>query len=228
MTTSGVTTWPLTAGQLCRQAALELGVLESGGELSPEELDDCIVRLNGMIKSWSTKANLFRETTGTVTLPPDTASGTLPQGVRDISAARLVISATNERPLSPWNRAQYYAFPNRGASGSPTVYYFEKGISGTTLFVWPVPTVSTDIKIDYSRTAETVTDASETVDLPEEWQETILKGLATRIANMFGSLRTDPATVQKVAAEAAVLEQQMFDLDRPDSYFLEPYNEFYG
>lgn len=221
MPTSGITNWSLTVLQICTNAAEELGVLGQGRSLTNYELARCIDRLNGMIKSWSVKSNLFRETTGTITIPAGTAAGTLPQGIRDVSGARVVVSATNERPLSPWNRAQYYAFPNRSASGSPSVYYFEKGVPLNTLYVWPVPTVDTDVKIDYSRTAETVTAGTETLDFPQEWQEALFTNLAVRIGPIFGAPRVDPITFGEVKERASALYQQMLDADRPDSYYFE-------
>lgn len=228
MPTSGVTAWSMTALQICTAAAQEIGVLGAGEALSANEISDCLVRLNSLLKTWSTKGNLFREATGTVTIPADEASGTLPAGIRDISQARLVVSATYERPLQAWNRAQYFQIPNRAASGDPTAYYFSKGVGVPTLYVWPVPTEETTVKIDYARTAETVTAGSETIDIPQEWNEAVIKNLAVRISNMFGATRADPAAIQKVMAEARELETQFYDHDRPDSYVFEPYGGHYG
>lgn len=228
MPTSGVTTWSLTALQICTYAAQELGVLSSGEELTADEQADMMVRLTAMLKSWSVKANLFREATTTATITADTASVALPQGVREINAVRLVISADNERPLGYWNRGQYYAIPNRAASGDPTVYHVEEGIGALTLYVWPVPTANKTVKIDYSRSAEIVTDGAQTLDIAQEWQEAVYKNLAVRCANMFGTARLDPATLQKLAAEASDLYTQLLDADRPDVYVFEPYDGYYG
>jgi hypothetical protein len=114
--------------------------------------------------------------------------------------------------------------PNRAqtTNGGPSVYYLEKGVSGLTIHVWPVPSADIDLEIDYNRIADTVTDPSETLDLPEEWQEAVIMGLASRMASMFGVTRTDPATVQRIDQKAAILYQRLLDRDRPDSYYFEP------
>jgi hypothetical protein len=221
MSTSGVTAWSLTARDIVTQAMIELGALASGQEPEAAELNDCLVRLNGMLKSWQGKANLFREATGEVEIPAGSASGVLPAGIRDISSVRQVMSATYERQLAPWQRSQYLSLPNKAASGNPTAYYLSRQAGGSVMHVWPVPANDITLKIDYSRVAETVTDASQTLDIMEEWQEAVYLGLAARIAGMFGTIRIDPNTVMDVKQRAEQLYQQLLDSDRPDSYFFE-------
>lgn len=226
MSTSGVTTWELTVLQVATMAMQEIGMCSSGEAPSADELTDIIPRLNGVLKSMSVRANLFREATTDAVVTGATGEKELPQSVRDVSAVRLVVSATYERPLAPWNRAQYYAIPNRAAVGSPNAYYIEKGIGGLTLYIWPVPADDVSLKVDHSRTAETVTAGSETLDIPQEWQQLIVKKLAVEIANLFITA-IDPIKLQKVAAEANELERQMLDADRPDSYTFEPAGYYY-
>jgi hypothetical protein len=93
---------------------------------------------------------------------------------------------------------------------------------GLSIYVWPVPSTDITLELDYSRAAETVTDPSETVDIPEDWQEAVVMGLAGRCASMFGITRIDPGTVQRIDAKASSLYQRLLDRDRPDSYYFEP------
>ncbi len=228
MTTSGVTDWQVTAGDLIADAMVELGVLSSGETPEASELSDGMKRLNFMLKSWAGEANLFRETTGTVVITGGTGAGTLPQGVRDVSSVRHVVSATYERPLQQWNRSQYYMIPNRATVGNPSAYYLGSTVDGDEIRIWPVPAAAVTLHIDYSRGAEIVTDATETVDVPQEWYETVLYGLASRMANMFGAGRLDPSVVAMVTQRGEQLYGQMLDRDRPDSYFFEPYDGYRG
>lgn len=222
MTTSGETAWVVTARDIAKHAMHELGVLSLGEEPESAELEGCLVRLNAMLKSWSTKANLFREATGELTIPAGDASGTLPPEIRDISSVRVVVSATQERQLYPWARSQYLSLPNKAATGSPTAYYVSQQAGGDVLHVWPVSATELTLKIDYSRTAETVTNGAETLDIPQEWHEAVYLGLAARIAGMFGATRIDPGTVANVTARAEALYQQLLDSDRPDAYYFGP------
>lgn len=223
MTTSGITAWSLTARDIVTQAMIELGILASGGEPESAELSDCLLRLNGMLKSWQGKVNLFREGTGTISVPGGSGAGALPEGIRDISSVRHVVSANNYRQLVQWQRSQYLSLPNRATSGSPTVYYLSQQIGGDTLHIWPVPVNDITLHIDYTREADTITNPAQTLDIPSEWHETVILGLAARIAGMFGATRADPATVGDVKQRAEQLYQQMLDQDRPDSYVFESY-----
>jgi hypothetical protein len=222
MSTSGVTAWSLTARQIVAQAMVELGLLSSGAEPEAAEMDDCLVRLNGMLKSWQGEANLFRETEATVSVTGGSGVVTLPASVRDVASVRHVISGTNHRLLAPWNRSQYLSLPNKASAGSPTIYYLSRQRDAAELHIWPVPSTNVTLKIDYSRVADTVTDGAQTLDIPQEWHEAVILGLAARIAGMFGASRADPATVADVKQRAEMLYQQMLDRDRPDAYVFEP------
>lgn len=228
MATSGVTQWSLTVSEICHAAARELGAIGISDSLSADEISACILHLNAMLKSWSTEANMFRENTGTVFVTGGAGSGALPQEVRDVSDVRFVNPDGSERPLARFVRGQWMQIPTKATFGAPTVYYYQQGVGQDTLFIWPVPEDDAQLRVDYSRVAETVTDASETVDIPQEWQEAVIKGLAARVANMFGSVSTDPNTVQKVTAEAQALYGKLLDSDRPDSYIMQPWGWDYA
>jgi hypothetical protein len=221
VTTSGITTLPLTVEEYVAQAAYELGAYASGEILSGEDMEDGIVRFNGMLKMWAGD-NLYREATTSLTVTAATGTVALPAGARDVASVRHVVSATNKRLLAEWSRGEYYRLPNRTASGNPTAYYLAKTISALSLYVWPVPAANITLEVDYYRLPEVVTDPSETLDLPEEWQEAVVQGLASRMANMFGSTRTDPSTVARIDQRAAALYQRLLDRDRPDYYSFEP------
>lgn len=223
MSTSGITAWSLTAREIILTALQEARIYGAGEEPTADDLTECLRRLNGMLKSWQGKANLFRETTGEVEVPGGSGSGTLDAGIRDISSVRVVVSATQERQLWPWTRSAYLSLPNKAQTGSPTAYYHSRQIGGNVLHLWPVPLDDVTLKIDYSRVGETITDASQTVDIPEEWQETVYANLAVRIADLFGA-QPSPLYVQR----AEMLYQQMLDSDRPDAYTFEAYDGCYG
>lgn len=224
MATSGITAFDLSAREMCRQAAVELGVISAGEQLESSETDDMLVRFNMMLKTWATEGNLFREASGTVTVPAATGAGTLPASVRDIISVRHVVSATNSRQLQKWNRSQYYQLPNRAAVGNPTIYYATQGLSQDALYVWPVPAADINLHLDYYRSAEIITDLAQTVDIPQDWAEAAIFGLAARCANMFGATRMDQATVGRVTQMAGGLYQRLLDQDRPDSYYFEPWD----
>lgn len=220
MTVSGVTDWPLTAGEIVAQAMYELGELSQGEEPDGDEMEDGILRLNAMLRSWGGEGNMFREASSTLALAAGVASVALAADIRDVSSVRYV--GSYNRPLAAWNRGQFYSLPNRTQLGTPIAYYVSEAISGRTLNVWPVPSAACVLELDYSRQAQTVTDPSETVDVPEEWQEALILGLASRLAAMFGTTDTQPGKVARIDARAQATYQRLLDRDRPDTYVFEP------
>jgi hypothetical protein len=165
---------------------------------------------------------MYRDATTTVAVTGGTGTAALPADVRDVSSVRHVVSSTYRRLLGEWNRSQFYMLPNRAAVGNPSVYYISKTDTALTINIWPVPATDITLELDYGKHVETVTDPSETIDIPEEWQECMILGLASRMASMFGTTRIDPATTQRVDARASALYQRLLDRDRPDAYYFEP------
>jgi hypothetical protein len=219
MTTSGVTAWSLTALDIVKAAMGELATIEPGTEPDAEEFEDCVLRLNGMLKSWQLQGvSLMREATDTFTTTPATALVDFGDvtDVRSIISVRLVESATNERQLWPWSRHDYFAIPNKAATGSPTAYFFQRERDELKLYLWPVSATAKDIIVDYDRIVETVTANGQTLDIREELHETVYSNLAVRIAGIFGQT-PGPELVER----ARILETQMFDAERPDSYRFE-------
>lgn len=227
MATSGVYNWPLTAGEIVQQAMIELGVLNSGDDPDTHEMTDAMVRFNAMLKGWSKKANLWLDEVGTLIVPGGQGAATLQQSVRDINSVRQVVSPTNHRLLAQWNRDEYYSIPNRAAIGNPTCFYVKRDVDSVQIYVWPVPSVDITLHADFSRAAQTITEPGETLDISQEFAETVIFGLASRIANMFGASRIDKATVEDVKGRAAMLEQELFDSDRPDSIVFQPWTGDY-
>src|SRR4051812_35158253 len=105
MTTSGETDWSLTARDLIKIAMQEGAIIAAGTEPTADELSDCLVRLNALLKSWETRGyTLWREETATVAVLAATNPTTLDDDVYDVQSVRYVVSATNERPLTAYDR----------------------------------------------------------------------------------------------------------------------------
>ena len=223
MPTSGDVTLELTFADAAKSAAVELGAIGTADDLEDSEREEMQRRANSMLKTWSVEANLFREETATVTITGGTGAATLPAEVREVNSLRHVISATNHRPLARLNRDEYYAYPNRSTVGNPSIFYVNKGTDALELRIWPVPAADIDLNMDYSRGAYAIGAPDETLDIPTEWHEAFILGLASRSASMFGTTRIDPQTVARIEGQANALYQRMLDADRPDSYYFEPY-----
>lgn len=215
MALSGVTAWPLTARDIITQALLENGIIGMDEEPTAAEANACLVRLNGLLKSWGVGMHL--ETDATVTVPAGSSSGTIGGDVGEVMAVRHEQSATYQRPLVEWVRDDLLGLPNRTTSGNPTAYYVEKDIEGVTLHIWPVPAADITLKVDFLKLPDTVTDLNQTVDMPDKYHEALFTNLAVRCAGMFGA---QPA--QELYGRAKELERMMLDRERPSSYYMRP------
>lgn len=224
MPTSGTTVYTMTAADMIQNAADELGVAALGSALTSTEKTKALTRLNSMLKSWQMQGvNLWREDEVSVTVTADTTPTTLDAGVRQVFSARFVDSDDNERQLGQWERADYYSLPDKTTEGDPTIFYVERERDALKLYVWPVPTSNSTIKIDCERIVETITVDTETVDVPQHAYEAVWVNLAARLIPMFGVARTGPETAQFVAGRAQQLFQMLMDDDRPQSVFIGPY-----
>jgi len=222
MPTSGTYDWPLTAAQMIQEALVELGAYGNGETIDSTDEARALVRLNAMLHTWAVRGNLYRDGAGTVTITGGEGSGTLPQQVRQLNSVRYVASATNHRVLTEWNRDDYYTLPNRTQSGDPVAYYLKRDRDACEIYIWPVPAADIDLHLDFGAAPEAITASSQTVDIPQEWQEAVILGLAARCANMFGTTRIDPNTVRRLDAQAGQAYQLLLDSDRPDSYYFVP------
>jgi hypothetical protein len=214
MPTSGTTVWSLTAREVVLQAFNELAVTPINEAPAAAEMDYGLFQLNAMLKSPQFAVGI--ETTGTVTIPAASSSGALAVYVQEVISARY--SGTFERQLVRWERDEYLSLPNKAAVGEPTAFYVSNQRDATVMYVWPVPAAETTLKIDYRRKPDTITDANETVDFPEEYHGSLIANLAVRIAGRFGA----PVS-QELALRAERLRREMEDAERPASYMLGAY-----
>lgn len=218
MATSGNTTFSLSARDIVTAALDENAILPIGEVPTADEMSKCIIRLNGMLKSWQLGGASWKQETITLPTVAATAAVALPAYVRGVNGVRFVEGAAYERQMQRFERDEYSRLPNKASAGKSTSYYIERDRDGLTLFLWPVPATVSSLKVDIDRAMDTVTDENETVDIPEELHETVYSCLAVRVAGLF----RQPIT-QELAERAARLEREMIDSYRPASYYFEAF-----
>lgn len=208
----------MTARDIIDAALLENAIVGIGRTATAAEQAACLVRLNGLLKSWQMQGVTWKQETITQATVAATASVALPAYVREVNGARFVESATHERLLQRFERDEYFRLPNKASAGRPTAFYVERDNAGVTLFMWPVPAAISSLKLDIDRAMDTVTDVNETLDIPQELQETVYANLAVRCAGIFGQ-----QAPQELVFRAQRLEREMTDTYRPASYYFEPF-----
>lgn len=230
MATSGTINSYMTARDICQAAAEDLGVYSGGESLSAADANSMLTRLNWMLKSWQADGvNLWREAEGVAEFLEGEKTATLDPRCIDVLEARYQQSSSFQLPMQRMEIGEYMAIPNKDQAGAyPLIFYLRKLVDSVTMTVWPVPSQDTEVKYSYARVIEDVTDLNQTLDIPQQWMETVWTNLAVRCVTMFGVTRLDPAAVQLVTARAAMLEQKLMDQDRPASVFMgNVYSDFF-
>lgn len=215
----------LTAGEVVNQALTLIGVKDSRTGAPAEDVDQGILQLNWMLKSWQADGmNLWRQTIGTVTIPADTPTVTLDPRCIDVVSAQYIQSTTDQRWLQRWEHGQYVVLPNKLARGYPTIFVLNKQRATVEMTVWPVPPEDIEISYTYARVIEDVVNAASVVDVPQAWLETVYYGLADRLLDAFSVPQTQPAVAQRITARAAELYGKLLGMDRPQSVYLLPWS----
>jgi hypothetical protein len=100
-------------------------------------------------------------------------------------------------------------------------YYVSAQLGGAQIYLWPVNSADVTLDLDYNRTFYFAEGPDQEIDVPVQWHEAVLYGLASRSAGIFNTVELDPNLVQRCDAQARTSYQAMLDADRPDSYYFE-------
>lgn len=222
MPVSGDATYSMTALDMVTNAMLKLGLLSSGEAPSGAELEDGITALNLMLKAWQVRGcDLWREDDRSVTIAANTTPTALSADIRQVYGARFV-SGTYERELGQWERSQYLSLPVKSATGDPSVFYVSRQRDASNLYVWPVPTTNSTLKIDCERIVDTVEAGTDELDIPQHAFSAVAWNLAAEIIPLFNSA-ISPAAAAYVTQKAAQESALLMDDDRPESITIGSY-----
>lgn len=226
MATSGVISGSQTMRDLARKAMLVMGGPLQNGEVTARVGLICANVTNDMLKSWQADGcNLWRLSDETVTVPANTEATTLDPRVLDVMEARFVGGVTYQRMLARLEWGDYRSLPNKLAVGFPTSYSLNKQRTTIEMSLWPVANEEIVIAYSGARVIDDVTDdLDDELDLPQEWMETAVYGLASRMLDIMDVATTSPATAQRIQARADQLYQKLLDFDRVGSTFMKPWS----
>jgi hypothetical protein len=231
-TTPTTTTYSLNAGQFITRSMRILGVLPSGGVPTADELQQGIIALNLMLKGMQADGiNLYRQTQLSIAVGANQGVPGNPVTVSPLilglEEARWVVTPQPnlyERPMMVYSYIDYQTLPNKfnGNTSGPSVIMFDRQEHASNLYLYPPPTLGGTVNMTVARSVLDVTQASDTVDVPVEWQEAIMYNLADRLMDDQGVASADPATAERISTHAQGLYQKMLDYDRPSSLWMRP------
>jgi hypothetical protein len=234
-TTPTTTTYSLNAGQFITRAMRILGVLPSGNVPTADELEQGIIALNLMLKGMQADGiNIYRQTQYSVTVTDNQGTPgnpvTISPLILGLEEARWVVQPEPnlyERPMMVYSYIDYQTLPNKlnGSNSGPSIIMFDRQENASNLYLYPPPTMGGTLNFTAARSVLDVTQASDTVDVPVEWQEAIMYNLADRLMDDQGVAAADAATAQRISEHAVGLYKKMLDYDRPSSLWMRPWGK---
>ena len=173
-----------TSRDLIESAYRKIGVVASDEPMTADQGREGLNALNRMLKGWQNKGfQLWTVTAMSVTLTT-AATYTLTVRPLDILNCRFRRSGI-DLPMQRMTRDDYDALPQKLSTGIPTTFYFNRQRDSATITVWPVLAAAAGqtLEISYNREFEDATDLDAETDVPGEWWDAVVYGLADRLSD---------------------------------------------
>jgi hypothetical protein len=210
-----------TAADLIRRSLKLLGVLAAGESLSAEDQADGLVELNSLLGTWANERLVVhgaRRSTHTLTsgLSPHTigSGGTFntTRPLRIDAAGIIRAGETTETPIRILSDAEYQGISEKAQQeDAPTRLWVEWTYPTAKLWLWPVPSsAATLVLYTWSRISEFA--ASDTVSLPDGYENALAHALALQIAPMFGVEPSPLLTSNAASAIGAIMRTNSPDV----------------
>lgn len=156
-----------------------------------------------------------------------TTKANRPLKIYDQSYIRYM-SGGNDRIVSMITSEEYARFGLKTTPGSPVNAYYDPQLTLGVLWIYPEPNdVSQVLYLTYQRPFEDFSISTDTPDVPQEWLEAMVYGLAARLAPEYGLEKNERKFLMQEAAMALSLALS-FDQEE-GSIFFQPSNKvMYG
>lgn len=139
---------------------------------------------------------------------------------RIISAYRRDINSA-DTPIELIARGDYAALANKTTEGKTVQAFYDPQLTSGRLNLWPTPDLATDVvRFWYSRPLEDFDAGTNNPDLPIEWGEALIYGLADRLSTLY-QLPSERRQWIKLEAKEKLAEAQNYDVE-PVSVFFQP------
>lgn len=175
-----------TARTLISDALRKIGVVAQDEPMTADQADHALRAMNRMVKAWQNRGyNIWGATEVAITLTT-AASYVFDARPMSVESVRLR-RGTIDTPMQEMTRQEYYDLPQKTSTGTPTCYYFERQREAATLFIWPVLAAADGetLRVLCTRELEDQVDLNAVPDVPAEWWDALVYGLAARLADDF-------------------------------------------
>jgi len=218
MALSGTTSFAMTAAEIVQAARSLLGIQSSEEPLQDDELQLGLLFLNVILKAWQADGiRTWTLTEGVITMVQGQLSysfgaggddTTLPFDMDDVRIFRQ----DYELPMWQMSRMEYYSMPNKTNQGYPTQYYYNRQRDTAQIFVWPAPdSTPSELRFTYRRVIQDIDEPNNNLDLPQEWYQALIYGLAVELIPQYG--KADSGNAKLVVAKFAQVYQVLKNFD---------------
>ena len=242
MSTSGSYDHSITAAQIIEDALIEIGALAAGETVNSNDEAMALRELNRMVKHWQVSGyNLWTRERIEITLVDkgtnadkgtDVDPYTLTAGSGEdfntfrplrIESMRYEDNNGFQRPMEQISRQEYDDLPQKDSGNTPTLFHYDPQLTTGELYIWPLLqdglSGTHKLILTVQRPIEDFDATSNNPDFPQEWYETLVYGLAARLAPKF--FPQDVAMQQRLVQTASVKLQECL------SYDVEPVSSFF-
>lgn len=201
---SGTTTFTLSNSAIVTEAFDRIGVRLA--QLDRHHLVSARVSLNLELQSWSNRGiNLWKMTSGTISLVAGTATYTLPTSLVTLTEMWFTTvdmtggANSTDRFMVPITREEYAMIPTKTETGSPMQYWFQRLLVPQVTMWQPPAEGAPNYVVNWfglSRIGDAGISGGETPDIVYRGLDALCAGLAKRLASKFA-----PQRLQEKAAE---------------------------
>lgn len=198
-----------TVGDIATAALRKVGVTAVDRAATSDEMDAALVSFNALLKALQVSSiTVWKLATASITLTDATTSYTISTRPLELGVVNWRDTDGRDLPMLRLTRDEYQELPDKDAAGTPTQYYYHRLKETATLFIWPVQaTASGTIEWDGKTEIDDINLSSNALDVPAEWYEAIIYGLADRLCDDFPVSPDRAARIRQRAEVALILAQ---------------------
>jgi hypothetical protein len=172
---------------LITSALRKIGVVAQDEEATSDQVSEAIMALDRMLKAWQSRGySLFTVASQSVVLTTSASYTLSPVRPVRINSVRFKRNGV-ETPMQRFTRQEYDDLPVKTTTGTPTCWHYDRQREAALLYIWPVLASASGetLEITYEREIEDV-EMSSVADVPGEWWDAVVYGLASRLADDYG------------------------------------------
>ena len=236
MSTSGVDTFALTRDVAISMALRKLNVLELGVVPDSITISQANYNLNTMLKSWQTDGLKlwtinelvipYTANKTTYTIGPSGADITNPRPLKLVYAylRNNQVTPAIDIPMTLLGKTDYLMLGGKFNTGVTNTVFYDPLIPNGVLSVYLTPDSATVINYSlhlvYQRQIQDMVSSTDNFDLPQEWSQAIVWGLAAELAEDYD---VPAEKIQRITTRADKYKQDLIDWDvESTSTFFQP------